>query len=357
MWRRISILLLSGALSSVTAVAGDQLTDLLDKGRQAARNGNYDEAERYQRLAVEAATSEPDPALRAEAIGDLGGVLLAKGRFDEARALCLNALSLLQNTKTKKYLPVVLNNLGALSNYVGDYEQAERYLKEAVRVSKEFNPGDPYVARVLNNLGVLYYSTGDDGHAEKALKTAISIIESNFGKDRVELVPLLANLGEVYLARKKWSASKAQFDKAFTILEASGRSGHIDAAAVLGGLGRLEFARGNLAEAREAFRRSYTIRVGVFGPDHPAVASTAVNLAAALTATGEYVDAERLYTDALKIHEKASGSRSLQVAATLEKLTELYRKTHREEDADVTEARAKNIRFEIENVIPARSFQ
>lgn len=357
MWSRIGILLLSGALSSELPVAAEDLSNLLNRGRQAARNGDYNEAERYHRLAADAAANESDPARRAEAIGDLGGVLLAKGRFDEARDLCLNALKLLQTTKTKRYLPVVLNNLGALSNLAGDYEQAERYLKEGVRVAQEFNPSDPYIARVLNNLGVLYYTSGDTGHAEKALKEAIAIIENNFGRDRVELAPLLANLGEVYVTRKKWNASKAQFDRAFSLLESAGQADHIDAAGVLGALGRMEFARGNFAEARTAFRRSYAIRVITFGTDHPVVAATAVNLAATLAALGQYVEAERLYTDAMKVHEKASGARSLQVAATLEKLTELYRKTHREEEADLTEARAKDIRFEIQNVVRVRSLQ
>jgi len=353
----VGILLLSTAVVSAATAAADELSDLLDKGRQAASNGNFDEAERYHRLAVDAAANETDSALQAEAIGDLGGVLLAKGRFYEARDLCLKALSLLQNTKAKRYLPIVLNNLGALSNQAGDFDQAEKYFKEAIRVSHEISPDDPYVARVLNNLGVLYYTSGESGSAEKTLKEAIAFIERKAGKDRPELVPFLANLGEVYIPQKKWKAAKAQFDRALSILQASGRGDHLDAASVLGGIGRLQFARENFAEAQQALRRSYAIRVRALGQDHPAVAATAVNLAAALAGAGAYEEAERMYGDALRVLEKASGSRSLQVAATLEKLTELYRKTHREGEAEVTAARAEDIRFELQHVIGVRSLR
>lgn len=358
MWgRTASILLLGGALCLGASAGGDELSDLLDKGREVARDGNYDEAERYHRLALAAITNETDTARQAEVIGDLGGVLLAKGRFDEARALCLKSLDLLQNTKSKRYLPIVLNNLGGLANQSGDYEQAERYFKEAIHVAQEISPNDPHRARVLNNLGVLYYTTGNDGNAEKALKEAIAIVEREFGKDRIELVPLLANLGEVYVTRKKWGAAKTQYDRAFSILDAYGRADHLDAASVLGGLGRMHFARKDFVQAIEALRRSYAIRLRAFGPDHPSVAATAVNLAAALAASGGYEEAERLYTDALKVLEKVSGSRSVPVAGTLEKLTELYRKTHREDQAELTADRAREIRFELQNVVPARSFR
>src|SRR5262245_60614767 len=112
MWTRMLgiLLVLIGAMVSV-ASAADELSDLLDKGRRAASNGDYDEADRYHRLAVDVAASETDPERQAEAIGDLGGVLLIKGRFSEARELCLKSLGLLQNAKNKRYLPIVLNNL------------------------------------------------------------------------------------------------------------------------------------------------------------------------------------------------------------------------------------------------------
>jgi len=355
MWTRmVGILLLSGAFGSV-ASAADELSDLLDKGRQASSTGDYDEAERVHLLAVDVATHVTDPARQAEAIGDLGGVFLAKGRFHEARDLCLKALNLLQNTTSKRYLPIVLNNLGALSNHSGDYEDSERYFKEAIRVAHEVDPNDPYVSRVLNNLAVLYYTTGHTGSAEKALKEAIAVVESKLGKDRVEAVLLLANLAEVYIPRRNWKAAKAQLDKALSILETSGRAEHIDAASVLGVVGRLQFARDNFAEAANAFRSSYAIRLRVLGADHPAVAVTGANLAAALVAIGSYEEAERLYAEALKVLEKAYGPRSLQVAATLEKLTQLYRKTHREVEAEVTVARAEDIRFELQNVVQTRS--
>jgi hypothetical protein len=115
----------------------------------------------------------------------------------------------------------------------------------------------------------------------------------------------------------------------------------------------MHFARKNFAEAQKAFERAYAIRLMVFGPGHPAVASTAACLAETLAASGQEERAEFLYNDVLQIYEKTFGSRSPQVALTLEKLTDLLRKTKREGEASLISARARSIRFELEHIVRA----
>lgn len=48
---------------------------------------------------------------------------------------------------------------------------------------------------------------------------------------------------------------------------------------------------------------------------------------------------------------------TLEMAITLDKLTELYRKTKREEEADLMAAKARDIRFEMEFVVRAGSLR
>src|SRR4030095_14995150 len=109
----------------------------------------------------------------------------------------------------------------------------------------------------------------------------------------------------------------------------------------------------NFAEAQNAFERGYAIRLRSLGPRHPAVASTADYLAETLAANGQEERAELLYNDVLQIYEKTFGSRSSPVAATLENLTDLLRKTKREGEASLMSARARSIRFELEHIVRA----
>src|SRR5688500_1862577 len=116
MWKRMSgVVLLGGMFLFGTPARGEDLEDLLTRGRQAFRSGKYDDAEHYHRLAVPVAESTQDEVKLAEATGDLGGVLLAKGQYWEARLLLLKALGPLRHVPASPYLPVSLNNLGFLS--------------------------------------------------------------------------------------------------------------------------------------------------------------------------------------------------------------------------------------------------
>jgi tetratricopeptide (TPR) repeat protein len=352
--RRDVILLLSGILCFQVSLFANDPSNLLTKGREAFQRGKLDDAERYSREALDEAERTGNSVQKGEALGDLGGVLLARGRHAEAKTVCLQALEVLRSSPSKHYLPVVLNNLGALSSENEEFVQAESYLTESLRIIKELNPRDPYRARVLNNLGALHYAMNDMKRAEKDFRQAIDLLEKEHGPNSSELVPLLNNLGGVYVAEKKWDAANALFGKAVTLLKDS--SGP-ELASVFDSVGTMHSARRRYIEAQESFRRSYQIRLDTFGKGHPAVASSAENLASALIATGRYADAENLLNDALQVFEKTFGSQSLQVLHALDKLADVYRKTNREAEAALMEERAEDIRFEREHIVRVESLR
>jgi tetratricopeptide (TPR) repeat protein len=187
----------------------------------------------------------------------LEACFFARGRRAEAMTACLQALEVLRKAPSKRYLPVVLNNLGALSSENEEFVQAESYLAESLRVIDEFNPRDPYRARVLNNLGALHYATNNTKRAERDFRQAIGVLEHEYGPNSTELVPLLNNLGAVYVAEKKWDAADALFKRALALLKDS--SG-LNFASLLDSIGTMHFARRNYVGAQEAFRKSYQIR-------------------------------------------------------------------------------------------------
>lgn len=191
------IFVLMGILCYAVPLFADDLSTLMKKGREAFQSGNFEEAERYNRLAVEESERAGDAIQRGEALSDLGAVLLARGRHAEAKTVCQRALELLRNAASKRYLPVVLNNLGALSSENEQFVEAESYLMESLRVIDELNPGDPYRARVLNNLGALHYATRNYKRAERDFRQAVDVLEREHGPKSSGLVPLLSNLGGI----------------------------------------------------------------------------------------------------------------------------------------------------------------
>ena len=350
----VASLCLGGVLYLSAPLIADQLSDLLKKGREAFQSGNYEAAERYHRLAAEEAVRAGEPVHKAEALGDLGGVLRARGRHHEAKAVCLQALEVLRQTRSRQYLPVILNNLGALSSETGEFIEAESYLSEALKVARELDPSDPYIARVLNNFGALHYATEQSGRAKKDFLQAIDLIEKTHGPDRRELVPFLNNLASVYVKEKKWNDASLHFKRALALLKDAPGA---DMAGVLDSIGSMHFARHKYTESRDAFERGYEIRLKTFGKGHPAVAASAANLASAMIAKDQHAEAEVLLGDALEIYQSRFGPVSLQVAATYDKLADLYRKTNRKEDAVLAAERAKDIRSEHQQVVPASALR
>lgn len=354
--RIFGVLLLVFTILIDTAVAREDTSSLLKLAREASKNGDFAASERFHRLALDAAERSGDPIQRAEAIGDLGGLFLAQGRLKESRELCLQSLALLRENKSNRYMPVVLNNLGVISMHRGEYRQSEAFFKEALQTVRSFPNRDPYEARVLNNLGAFYYTVEDLGKAEDAFTKAVAVME-RFGSDRNELVPFLGNLGGVYVRRKKWEKAEALFNRALLLLRNAEATDDLKAAGILDNLGVLHHVRKNFDEAQKSLRRAWEIRLARLGPEHPLVVVTAVKLAGALREIGRFRQAEDLYNSSLAIYEKTARLQTVEGATALEELAHLFRQTHRETSAVPLEAKARAIRFNLQNTVAAPSLR
>ncbi len=350
--RIVTILFLTGIAVRI-AFANDLAEGFLLKGREASTQGNYIEAERLYRSAVEASAHNARSANLGEAMTGLGGVLLVTGRFEESKGVCEKALEILRKSGPKGYLPVVLNHLSLLAHFDGDYPEAIRYEKQSLRVVEDLDPHDPYISRILNNLGAMYFSLHDNGQAEKTFKKAIAHLEKETGRDDVRLLSILANLGGVYVARKKWDLAETQLDRAMSLLQDHQSVSRADLASVLDNVGLLHYGRGRLRESEKALRESYAIRLTASGEKNVALASTGLSLAVTLAALGQYDEAEQLHRKTLAIFEKAYGPKSRQVADSLENTAVLFRKTNRNVEADDLQARADSIRYDLEHVVRA----
>jgi tetratricopeptide (TPR) repeat protein len=98
-------------------------------------------------------------------------------------------------------------------------------------------------------------------------------------------------------------------------------------------------------EAEALLRHNLVTREATLDHSHPIVANTPLNLGRLYaTSLGRYADAEALYLRALAIREKVLGYEHGDVAATLERLIELYQAQLRYEETDTLYRRALAIR-------------
>jgi tetratricopeptide (TPR) repeat protein len=189
--------------------------------------------------------------------------------------------------------------------------------------------------------------------AEKWLKAALKEAEG-FGTDDSRLATTLDDLAEVYRAQGKDAEAEPLYKRSLAIREKTGVPDQSDQVGTLNGLADLYRAQGKYAEAEPLYKRSLAISEKNHGRTHPEVAASLDNLADLYLAQGKDAEAEPLYKRSLRIWEGILGRDHPQVATVLEKYSALLRKLNREAEAAGMEARAKAIRAKQPGGSPAK---
>lgn len=223
---------------------------------------------------ISARTLGPDHTNYASALGNLAQLLFECGSIDEAERMMREALRI-QETGTPRddgKVSVRLNNLAILLRATAEtgserMKEAESMMRRALRLDEARQPADPPTVGIrLGNLALLLHATERPQEAEGLLRRALDIDLKYLPQPHTNVAIDLSNLGQVLLTRYESEGDDALLD-----------------------------------EAEEVGRRAIEIDESCFGPDHPTVASDKSNLAVILQASGRNRESETLLRDALRI--------------------------------------------------------
>jgi len=130
----------------------------------------------------------------ATSLNNLGFLLKARGEYDEAERFYREALAMDRKLyPADKYpggypdLAGILSNVGLLLEARGEYGKAEPFYRDALEMYRRVYPvekypsGHPDLARSLNNLGFLLLERGDYGQATDALAESVSMYNRQVG--------------------------------------------------------------------------------------------------------------------------------------------------------------------------------
>ena len=88
--------------------------------------------------------------------------------------------------------------IGTLNRQLGDYKQAEQYLKDALRLNlKQFGKDHVEVASSESNLGIVYKYSGQYAKGLALYESALAKLKAQFGDDGFELSMVYHNIGGV----------------------------------------------------------------------------------------------------------------------------------------------------------------
>jgi TPR repeat protein/CHAT domain-containing protein len=106
-------------------------------GRAFTRWGKLDEGEKHLRTALALAERLSLPAETAGILIHLGGVAQMRGDIEGARRLAQRGLELARASKVRPDEASALNNLGLLELRPGHYQEAQKYLLEAISIKEQ----------------------------------------------------------------------------------------------------------------------------------------------------------------------------------------------------------------------------
>ena len=286
--------------------------------------GTYDRADHHFARAAElwrAERGEDAPEL-ADALSRWGFTLQELGDYEGAERRLREALSLQRSRPEERAgFAAMANQLGMFLSYKGEYEEAEALLREAVDTYAEvLGPDSPRRATAVSNLGLTVKWAGRMDEAEPYYREALRIRRAALGSDHPDVAVTLDNLGVLLGQRGDYEESEASFREALAIRRRVLGETHPDVALNLNNLATLFRVQGRLDEAEPIYREVLALNRAALGADHPRVATNLVNLGSVAFSRGELDVAVEHFEEALRIRRTTLGDDHVEVANALEHL-------------------------------------
>nr|WP_026163798.1 tetratricopeptide repeat protein [Kribbella catacumbae] len=181
-----------------------------------------------------------------------GSQLREKGLLSEARREFHRALALAEHVPTVGPLELVplLNDIGVIGKYRGDFDEAASAYRRALRIVNECGSDQLDLrASLLHNIAGLAHARGEVAAAESAAREGIALRLTSaatdpldLAADRAALAAILVDLGEKAEARELLIDVLAVFEDSFG-------PEHYEVAVTLHNLGSLEHRSGNFEAA------------------------------------------------------------------------------------------------------------
>lgn len=183
------------------------------------------------------------------------------------------------------------------------YDETEKHLKAALKLSEKFASDDNRVSMSIHNLAQFYMWQARYAESEPLQKRVLEIDGRKERSDHPYILNLTKDLALIYAKQSKYS------------------------------------------EAEDLLKQTMKRCEKSLGAEDPEVADLLNSLAVVYTDQGKYAEAEPMFKRALAVTEKSTGRDSIYVTDILEGYVRLLRETKREGQAAEMEARARGIQL------------
>ena len=256
-------------------------------------------------------------ALRADLAA--AQMLDAAGQFKQAEALALPAVKAAQEVGFRPVEAEALYRLGIEQLSLGDAEQAEKSLYDAVWAAEASRQDEIAAEAWLALVDAVGYRQARVAEAQALVRRATAAVERQARDPRLQ-IRLLRVLGNLHVTEGKYDAAYSRFEEAAALTEKTWGKNDPYVARIVNAAGTALENLGRYDEALSHYERARAIQERSLGPEHPDVAYTLQNLGVIASYQGKYDQALLYHRRALTILEGALGSENPAVAEEIEEI-------------------------------------
>jgi eukaryotic-like serine/threonine-protein kinase len=281
---------------------------LFFKGQYAESKKLYLEAIDYFRPLVEKDKSQLKWLIIA--LNDLGNVYSFEGKYEDTKKVVTESLEYSANLtgKDRYVIPIVMGNYGFLLYNIGDFQTSLIYYDKSYEEMQKMGTEQSYEAgQVLSNIGRSYIWMGEYELADKNLRQAYDILKNTVGEKDAYLLTTSSLIALNLHNQGKYSEAQEEIEKVIKIQREIYPNGHIFMAAPLRILGDIYTKTNKLKDGEEKIKTSLELYFKSLKEPNAQISQAKTSLGENLIAQKRYAEAKDTLTTALDGYIKTRG--------------------------------------------------
>jgi serine/threonine protein kinase len=291
--------------------ASEDYSQLIKQGQSSFDHGDYTEALKKFKIALEKARSSGDYDRVAEVRMALGRTYVEIQDLDDGQKEFQEILKIRESEKKLTALDATesMNELGKIYRAKGQFGQAQKLFNRALAIRQNYTgPDHAAVAETLADLGNLALEQKQFKKATELLAQAEKVASSTQGLADLNQANIFSAIGQAYQMQGQFDKATVYYEKALAIREKSLNPDNPAIADTLTYLGTLAFVKRDFEKADSYLHRALDIQEKTLSKDDPSIATTEFCLGVLYQQTKKYDKAEPLLADSLRIRTKALGA-------------------------------------------------
>ncbi len=243
---------------------------------------------------------------------DKGSNAFKRGNFYEALKYLKKLVTLKERTGNINSIAEIYPVIALSYQSIGDYKSALKYYEKALNILDDNNLNKTLS---YSGMGEMYKELGDYKKALINYQKALKIIENRLGKNSIDTTMFYDKIGNFYMEMKNYPKALEVLNKSLAIKKNTTTTKKIDMALSYMNLGSVYYRMKNYSKALECFNKELNLKLKLVNQNHyhPIIATSYNNIGLVYLDTRNYQQALEYFKKALYIQENSIKSNRILV--------------------------------------------